>query len=117
MTTITTPSGIGTKDAGVRLSAALVVLLAMGGIVGAWAFADSGSEGPALSGAATATRTTPALSPADEVQLFKAASTSPRDLALSPAEEVQLFMAASSSARTGLSVNEELQMLREASNG
>ena len=117
MTTITTPLGIGAKGPGVALSAILVALLAVGGIVGARTFADSGSESPAPSVSAPATWTTPELSPAQEVQMFKAASSLPRGQVLSVAEEVQMLKAASTSPRAGLSVDEELQMLREASNG
>jgi hypothetical protein len=117
MTTITTPIGIGTKRPGVAMLAILVALLALLGMVGARTLADSGSESPAPGAPAPATWTTPELSPAQEVQMFKAASSLPRGHVLSVAEEVRMMKAASSSPRTGLSVAEELQMLREASNG
>ena len=117
MTTITTPLGTGAKGPGVALSAVLVALLAVAGIVGARTFADSGRESPAASAPASAMSTTPELSPAEEVQMFEATSSLSRGPALSVAEEVRMLHAASSSSRTGLSVNEELQMLREASNG
>lgn len=93
MTTITAPLG-RTKGVGVALSAILVALLAMGGIVGALSFADSRSESPGSAVPAAATPTTPGLSPAEEVQMLQAASSSSPGQVLSVAEEVQMLKAA-----------------------
>jgi hypothetical protein len=136
MTTVTTTFGIGTRVPGIILSAFLVALLAVGVFLGARTFTDSRTESPAAGVLSPAAETAPGLSVAEEVQMVKAASASPRDLAPSVAEEVQMVKAASASPRdlapsvaeevqmmkaasspaTGLSVEEEVQMMREASN-